>query len=65
MSVQPITSVPASDHAGKKRAEPKPNLRPRKNNADVALEDDDWIPLAAKLPARVAGEFIDNDYDMM
>jgi len=65
MSVQPVNPTRASNRAGKKQAAPKTDLPTRRSLLDIAIEDDDWVPLAAKLPARVVGEFIDNDYDMM
>lgn len=65
MSIQPVSTSRASSRDGKKHAAPKSILPVRKDTSNVAIEDDDWVPQAAKLPARVVSEFIDNDYDMM
>ena len=65
MSIQPVITPRVSSRVGKKSNAPKSHSPARKNTSDVAIEDDDWVPLVVKLPARVVSEFIDNDYDMM
>jgi len=65
MSIQPISSSRSPARVVKKSETATPISPSRKRESDLAIEDDDWLPVAAKMPARVVSEFIDNDYDMM